>query len=785
MKNYFNKIMSLILVAMLMVSSVPSVTVPAFAVGEETEAAVSEVTKETVKEAVAEVEETTSAEAEATEKTEVAPEAEITTTEKPEETTEAEVEKPVIYVAKIGDTEYASLADAVAAVAKNTTATPTTITLLMDQSISSLMIGHQYPQNIIVDLNGYTLSSNAIVLTAYRNGSTLTVKNGTISGNSTSGTLRATYGGKVVLGEKLTVKGAGGSATLVYADNGSVEIATADGVEFVGGKVDFKKSENVNNKISVGAAIDRTYFSTLADAFNAANDGDTITLTDDVALAAEDFGEKYDGYNTFFNVSGKTITVDFNGNTITADVSEAELDAFIIGVFCTTNGGHLTLKDSKGNGGVKGVSGTQEQAYLDASKGNTDYNYKFYSLIVNYDDNCSIVFDGGNYTLDYAGDSLIYTSSSTHYTCGDGENDGDGTHGVTVNGGNFDLGNLGGIRNGMPWVFNARGQNVRHVYVKGGSFCADIQHQYYPFEVIVPKELALKQDNGTYTVVDAVAYVTEREWSSAWYTNEIGYATLEEAIAACEGAKDKVYYNKTYTSKQERVILLTDVVLENAITVSADKSVVLDLNTHTVSHTAACTASYAMITNNGNLTIMDEIGGGKISFTDTGAGDPSFGWGSYTIYNYGTLVIDYVTVENLSEQNGTSVNHMYCAIQQNDASASTTIEGGKISTPTYRSVRVNRGSLTINGGVFEGQIWAQPSDNSVSITVNGGRFAPCGVDGSSIFIENSSKDVAFSVTGGEFSTKIGCSNAEKLAGCIKDGEFTESAKANTNSKLFA
>lgn len=537
--------------------------------------------------------------------------------------------------AKIGDTEYATLAEAVKAVKKNTTATPTTITLLKDQNISSLMVGHQYPQNIIVDLNGHTLSSSAIALTAYRSGTTLKVKNGTISGNSTSGTLRATYGGKLVLGDKLTVKGAGGSATLVYVDNGSVEIAAQNGVAFVGGKLDLKQSTNVNNKVNVAASVGRTYFGSLADAIEFAEADDTVTLIRDINLTAEDLGEKHDGYNTFFNISGKSITIDLDGKAITADVSEAELDAFILGVFCTTNNGHLTLKDSSkdGTGTVKGFSGTQEQAYLDASKGNKDYNYKFYALLVTYDNDCVITVDGGNYELDYAGDSLAYTSCN---------------EGVVVNGGTFNLVNLGGIRNGMPWVFNARGQNIRHVAVKGGSFCADIQHQYYPFEVEVPKDRALKYENDMYTVVDAVAYVTEREWSSAWYTNEVGYATLEEAIAACEGPKTR----SKKTSEQEVVVLLKDITLAENSTIVLDKTVVLDLNGKTIygENTRTNTHNFLIDVNGGTLTASN----GTIAMKHTGS---NMGWnGATTVIDVtanGTLNLNGVTVQN---QGGTDMN---------------------------------------------------------------------------------------------------------------------------------
>ena len=71
------------------------------------------------------------------------------------------------------------------------------------------------------------------------------------------------------------------------------------------------------------------------------------------------------------------------------------------------------------------------------------------------------------------------------------------------------------------------------------------------------KELALsKGEDGMYTVVPAVAYVNEQEWSSAWYTNYVGYATVEEAEAAVEPIKTKVVGKNTYYSDREVVTLL-------------------------------------------------------------------------------------------------------------------------------------------------------------------------------------------------------------------------------------
>ncbi len=244
------------------------------------------------------------------------------------------------------------------------------------------------------------------------------------------------------------------------------------------------------------------------------------------------------------------------------------------------------------------------------------------------------------------------------------------------------------------------------------------------------------------------------------------YESLQAAIdAAGEGAT---------------ITLVSDIELTEGVVVPADKTVTLDLAGKTISQSKECTASYEMILNKGNLTIT---GDGKISFKDTSAGDPSFGWGSYTIRNEGTLVVENGTIEHLGEQNtATAVNHMYCAIFQ--YSGSTTIKGGKISTPTYRSVRLWKGDMTIEGGDFEGQVWVQAVDDTAKLTIAGGTFAPRGADGSSVFITNENKEVAFAVTGGTFTTKIGASKPENLAGAITGGTFAEAAVNGTDPALL-
>lgn len=252
--------------------------------------------------------------------------------------------------------------------------------------------------------------------------------------------------------------------------------------------------------------------------------------------------------------------------------------------------------------------------------------------------------------------------------------------------------------------------------------------------------------------------------------------------------------------------LNADVDLAEPLILEEGKSMTLDLNGHTISMEKECTGSYNMITNRGSLTIVDnpvpvpvrsKVRGvdavaskeGRISFKDTGSGDNTFGWGSYTINNYDTLTVEGGVIENLSEHNANgSLAHMYCTINQ--SSGTTIVKGGIVSNPTYRSIRINKGALIVKGGIMEGQVWLQPNQGDATIEVSGGDFSPRGVDGSSIFMTNTGENHTVSsakITGGTFQTKIGSKDPTKegVKGSINGGTFTETAKDNTNAALIA
>ena len=241
---------------------------------------------------------------------------------------------------------------------------------------------------------------------------------------------------------------------------------------------------------------DVDYYS-LQEAINVAQDGDVVTLAKDIDVTTLEI-EKLDGsYDTYFKVEGKTITVDLAGYEITGEYAGTGM---LVGVFSTENNGNLTLT---GNGTVD-ITATG----------------KVYSLIANYEAGCTITIENGTYNLDKASDSLVYTG---------------GTSGITVNGGDFTLGNVGTGENDSPWIFNAYKSNQYHVTVNGGTFNADVNHQYWAHEVNVPKEKALDNNgDGTWTVVDAVAYAVEE---ASGYNRSVGYATLAEALAAPTASK--------------------------------------------------------------------------------------------------------------------------------------------------------------------------------------------------------------------------------------------------------
>ena len=160
--------------------------------------------------------------------------------------------------------------------------------------------------------------------------------------------------------------------------------------------------------------------------------------------------------------------------------------------------------------------------------------------------------------------------------------------------------------------------------------------------------------------------------------------------------------------------------------IPADKSIVLDLNGHTISQSKAQTSAYAMIDNKGTLTIEDSSANksGKIAYGDTGNGG---NYVSNTISNSGVLTIKGGTIENNSSATVASNGYPHPI----DNSGVLTINGGTFkNNANYSSMRIwcttdDDTIVTINDGTFYGSIDFQTpnaSANKGTLTINGGTF---------------------------------------------------------------
>ena len=331
------------------------------------------------------------------------------------------------------------------------------------------------------------------------------IKTGTING-----------AGKIVIDAAGMTAGEVTIITGTVADTLTVEVINNDTLEasIVDGKIILTEKKAV-------AKIGDTTYPSLQAAIDAAVDGDTVVLLEEITLTDDDIimvGQ----YKVMANVEDKNITLDMNDKKITVDYTGGQ---YLIAVIRVADGASLTVT---GNGSIDIPENGINVAYMFWKAGTTG----------------ALVIENGNYHMGDSGDSMVYTN---------------GDEIVTIKGGTWTLDAVGTRANGFPCIFNAQGQNEKNIIITGGTFNADVNHQYYPFEAQVAKEKALKNNgDGTWTVVDAVAYVGETEGA---YIHEVGYATLEEAVAAAEvGGEVTILKAGTYDVPAGKDLIITGAV---------------------------------------------------------------------------------------------------------------------------------------------------------------------------------------------------------------------------------
>ncbi len=581
-------------------------------------------------------------------------------------------------VARIDQTGYASIADAVneandgdeiVVTVSHTATVPAVVESNLTLNLNGKAItGDVYPvvrvqngANVTVTGNGSINNGDYVFVLGASDGSSegdLTIENGMFVGETTVASvtkgLLTINGGEFSISETETYE----YAYLINCIDANYNDGTAK-VSISGGT--FHKWNPENNAaegantnfcapgyVAVYDAVNETYtvieanyvaqigevkYESLQAAINAAQNGDEIDVIDNISLEIEDADQLCDNqYKSFFNVNGKTITIDLNGYTIKAVLGAELAENAVYALVTTEKAGNLTIKDSSVE-----KTGTMW----------IDNVIEVYSLVFQYD-NSIVTIESGNYKLNVGGNGrgMVYSNDDEK---------------VTVNGGNFWLGNVGALSNGSPWIFNASGQNTRNIIVNGGTFNDDVLHQFYPFEVKAPKEKALQNNgDGTWTMVDAVAYVDEQHKSGQYYTNNVGFATLEEAFAAAQTYNQDGNYVTTVTMLAN-VTAIAPIVVEDDVKFNMNAKAVTAQNIYPV----------VRIQKGANLTV-------------TGAG---------SITNN-----DYVFV--LGASDGTSVGNL-------------TIENGTFHGATTVA-SVTKGNLIITGGDFS----VEPYEGSYEFLIN-------------------------------------------------------------------
>ena len=285
---------------------------------------------------------------------------------------------------------------------------------------------------------------------------------------------------------------------------------------------------------------------------------------------------------------------------------------------------------------------------------------------------------------------------------------------------------------------------------------------------------------GTYGSVTAEVMYGDIQLASKTWTNlTVSRATPKRGTLDIDyiAAIDELPYNSLQdainSADNQTITLVKDLVLESPVEIATGKSVILDLNGHTLSETATSAAASCLVAvkGGGNLTIKN----GTITYAATtpdtgwgGEGQPPYpGYANNAIRNEGTLVIENATIENKTSKGGASY------VIDNYAGANLTINEGAVLTQSGGDIAIrmfNGGSgainVTINGGEISGYraVWIQLASNNTAVapimnlTVTGGTLTSTEQTYNqavySYSYGNDMKNVLIDVSGGTFNGDI-------------------------------
>ena len=452
------------------------------------------------------------------------------------------------------------------------------------------------------------------------------------------------------------------------------------------------ESGTLADKKKLVVKVGNINYATLAEAFAAVTDGDTITLLDNITIS-DAWDCRYNGAK--FTAS---VTIDGNGKTLklTGEVDDKNWNTvFRFEADATVK--NLTIDASEATSIQRGIS----------SKGN---------IIV---DNCTLIGNGTSAKRavifgEGAGADIVNVTADIKgstfkgWTYGVSDNQsGKDAKSVSITDSTFDEAS---VLVSAAETVTFTGNTVTEGYVNISSYTAsDTVVVTATGNTIVgtDDEIMVNPDNIT---ADG-AFITPVAKIGSKY-----YETLNKAITKADNG--------------DTITLLADIDSSEAFDIDADDNIILELNGRTISGTDNETGSYGLINiqPGAELTINDAVGTGKITLSATN----NRGWNAYSsvISNQrGRLTVNGGTIEHLG---GTDMAYGIDNLTNGKGTyAETVINGGTVKS-TYRAVRqfLNgveaQNILIVNGGTIEGDnksIWMQDPNknaNSGTLTVDEG-----------------------------------------------------------------
>lgn len=510
------------------------------------------------------------------------------------------------------------------------------------------------------------------------------------------------------------------------------------------------------------AAIGDMSYRTLASAIEAAQDGDTITVTNDCVLS--------EGVTIPADL---TVTLDLNGKVVRGVDSAATTSALI------TNNGNLTIKDSTAATDADGtyVSGklttepvNPDTASIPGYASNTITNNGTLTVLSGIIENTAT--GGACYAIDnYAGSTAninggkivtaktalrMYswqgTGMKVSLNITDGTVESNAGYGLTTQlaaGDNFDLNISGGSISTsrtdykLAVYVNPNGSIAdSSINISGGTFGGEFAMKAIACTSMTADNVSISggafegvscYEAPAYAFISGGTFGTEPDAAYIAEGYEAVYDESADAYVVAPIAPVASIGSETYTSLQDAVkaavngdtiMILSDISLEETITIPADLTVTLDLNGYTVSmvRTEQITASHTMILNKGDLTITDSGEAGKLSYKFDATADRAWAYAVTTISNQqGSLTVLDGTIESLSTATNVYKFTIDSLTNGQGGTAMLEIKGGKITAAKGGPIRGFANSTTcpniinISGGEMVGQVWMQDPNTKANL----------------------------------------------------------------------